>query len=156
MPNFSESIWNLSVQPLKTSPLLCLWQGGHLPWHITLSSRRLSRSHDKNISPATVPLATKLGKMVTYLKGLPSLKTHDTLITWQTKTIISPLLQSLWPPNLRIWYLPWEDCVPLTISHHLYFLHISKFRACYITGQWGEFTVKNATLHLHILSCCFL
>ena len=27
-----------------------------------------------------------------------------------------------------------------------------KFRACYITGQWGEFTVKNATLCLHMFS----
>ena len=27
-----------------------------------------------------------------------------------------------------------------------------KFRACYITGQWSKFTVKNATLHLYILS----
>ena len=26
-----------------------------------------------------------------------------------------------------------------------------KFQACYITGQWGEFTVKNATLHVLIL-----
>ena len=30
-----------------------------------------------------------------------------------------------------------------------------KFRACYITGQWGEFTVKNATLYLNILSWHF-
>ena len=26
-----------------------------------------------------------------------------------------------------------------------------KFRACCITGQWGDFTVKNATLYLHML-----
>ena len=26
-----------------------------------------------------------------------------------------------------------------------------KFRTFYITGQWGDFTVKNATLYLHIL-----
>ena len=30
-----------------------------------------------------------------------------------------------------------------------------KSRACYITGQWGEFTVKNATLYLHLLSWHF-
>ena len=34
-----------------------------------------------------------------------------------------------------------------------------KFQACYITGQWGEFTVKNATFYLDKLSwhsfCCF-
>ena len=27
-----------------------------------------------------------------------------------------------------------------------------KLWACYITGQWGEFIVENATLYLHILS----
>ena len=27
-----------------------------------------------------------------------------------------------------------------------------KFRACQITGQWGEFTVKNGILYLHIFS----
>ena len=26
-----------------------------------------------------------------------------------------------------------------------------KFGVCYITGQWGKFRVKNATLYLHIL-----
>ena len=31
-----------------------------------------------------------------------------------------------------------------------------KFPACYSTGQWGEFTVKNTTLNLHILSWNFL
>ena len=30
-----------------------------------------------------------------------------------------------------------------------------KFRACYITGQWGEFTASNATLYLHMLSWYF-
>ena len=31
-----------------------------------------------------------------------------------------------------------------------------KFRACYIiTDQWGEFTAKNATLYLHVLSWHF-
>ena len=43
--------------------------------------------------------------------------------------------------------------VPLTISYHLYFLW--KFRACYITGQWPEFTVNNATLYLRKLSWYF-
>ena len=31
-----------------------------------------------------------------------------------------------------------------------------KFDPCYIMGQWGEFTVKSATLCLHILSQHFL
>ena len=34
------------------------------------------------------------------------------------------------------------------VCYHLYFLCIStlKFQACYITGQWGEFTVKTRML----------
>ena len=30
-----------------------------------------------------------------------------------------------------------------------------KFQACYFMGQWGEFTVKNTTLYLNILSLHF-
>ena len=41
----------------------------------------------------------------------------------------------------------------------LYFSVSLKFGACYITGQWGEFRVKNATLCFHLLfwdfPCCF-
>ena len=47
------------------------------------------------------------------------------------------------------------EFVPLTISYHLYFLRIFKVEACYITGRWGEFRVKNATLCLHILFWLF-
>ena len=37
------------------------------------------------------------------------------------------------------------------------FLFVSlKFRACYITGEWGEVRVKNATLYLHIPFWLFL
>ena len=47
-----------------------------------------------------------------------------------------------------------------------YIFNVSlKFRACYITGQWDEFPVKNASYYLHTLSwhffcycsccCCF-
>ena len=52
-------------------------------------------------------------------------------------------------------YFFFKECVPVTIIYYLYFLCISKFQACYITGQWGEFTVKNATLHVLILSWHF-
>ena len=38
---------------------------------------------------------------------------------------------------------------------YIFFVSL-KFRACYITGQCGEFTVKNATLYLLILSWYFL
>ena len=56
-------------------------------------------------------MTTKLGKMVTYLEGLLPIKLNDALImwsskiTWKTKTIISPIPQCLWPPNLAGQYL---------------------------------------------------
>ena len=58
----------------------------------------------------TVPMATKLGRMVTYLNGLLTIKSHYALVTWsciimwQTKIIISLLPQCLWPPNLVEWW----------------------------------------------------
>ena len=61
-------------------------------------------NHD--ISTTTVPMVTKLGRMVTYLDGLLPIKSHDPLITccceimWQPKIIISLLPQCLWPYNL--------------------------------------------------------
>ena len=56
-------------------------------------------------------MATKLGRMVTYLECLPPIKVLIPLVTWsckiswQTKTIIYPLPQCLWPPNLPVWWL---------------------------------------------------
>ena len=55
------------------------------------------------IFTTTVPMATKLGCIVTYLDGLLSLKSNDPLITWQTKVIKSLRPQHLWPPNLAGW-----------------------------------------------------
>ena len=49
-----------------------------------------------------------------------------------------------------------KDCVPLTILITYIFSASLKFRACYITGQWDELTVNNATLNLHMLSLYFL
>ena len=51
------------------------------------------------------------------------------------------------PGNLQVEHI---ECVSLTISYHLYFLCISKILSSYITGQWGKFTVKNATLCFYI------
>ena len=73
-----------------------------------LSSRGLARSLDKqdHHTPLTrVCMATKLGRVITDLDGLLPVKAHDPLIiwlyeiTWQTKTIISPIPQSLWTPK---------------------------------------------------------
>ena len=53
--------------------------------------------------------------------------------------------------SLDVISLATSECVRLT-KWHQYISSVSlKFRACYITGQWGEFRVKNATICLHIL-----
>ena len=68
-------------------------------------------NHNKHIFAITMPVVTKLGRMVTYHEGLPSIISHDLLITWsceiiwQTKSIISPVPQYLWPQNLVGWWL---------------------------------------------------
>ena len=71
-----------------------------------------SRSRDNwqhYVSTIRVPMATKLCRMVMYLDELLLIKSHDPFITWsckitwQTKIIISPLPQCLWPPNLARW-----------------------------------------------------
>ena len=52
-------------------------------------------------------MATKLGRMVTYLEGLTTIKSHNILITWsckamwQTKIIISLLPKCLWPQTCQ-------------------------------------------------------
>ena len=65
-------------------------------------------------------MATKLDKLVTYYKKLEPIQSHNpwnTLsreITWSIKNMLSPLLQYLWPPNLKGWshtmssFLPWS------------------------------------------------
>ena len=81
--------------------------------HVVLQSHVTNENH--YISTVWVPMATKLGRIVTYLDGLPSIKLPGFLImwfyeiTWQTKTIISPLQQCLWPPNLGGWWLTLMD-----------------------------------------------
>ena len=56
-----------------------------------------------------LPPRTKLGRVMTYHEGLPPIKSHEPLITWpseiprQTETIVTPLSEWLWPPNLAEW-----------------------------------------------------
>ena len=58
-------------------------------------------------------MATKLGRMVTYLEGLTTIKSHNILITWsckamwQTKIIISLLPKCLWPQTCQDGSSPW-------------------------------------------------
>ena len=75
--------------------------------------RGFLRSGDKlkplYISNIRVPMATKLGGMVTYLDGILPIKSNDSFIkwpyeiTWQTKTTIYPLSEWPWPPSLLRW-----------------------------------------------------
>ena len=92
-------------------------RGSHQYGRMTLWSRGLARSHDKikYISVTSVPMAIKFGRRTTYIEGLLPMKLFDHLITWsykitwQTKTIISPLPQCLWPPNFAPNFdLPWR------------------------------------------------
>ena len=53
-----------------------------------------------------MPMTTKLGRVVTYHEGFPSIKSHDPLvvwsckITWQTKFMLTPPPEQLWTPKL--------------------------------------------------------
>ena len=94
-------------------------------WWVTLTSspckatqpfgRVDSQVHETNqnhyISTFTVAVATKLGRMVTYLVGLLPIKSNGTLITWQIR-IISPLPQCLWPPNFGSRWLTLRGSYP--------------------------------------------
>ena len=96
----------------------CLWLSVLTRWGYTmksflqqsypiLSSRGLGFSC--SITTTTRPMATKLGKVVTYYKKLQPNKSQNLLntwsreVTWQIKNILSPLPQYLWLSNLRGW-----------------------------------------------------
>ena len=103
----------------------CLWLPRMAGWWVTMTGPHsqsfstlwlhgLARSHEKYnhyIFTTVVPMATKFGRTVTYLGGLPPIKlldpsvTWSCKITWQTKIIISALPQCLWSPNLASWWL---------------------------------------------------
>ena len=105
-------------------PPECLWPANLVGWWLTVSRsypfshlilwlRGLPRSRDKlktTISPLTLSMATTLGRIMTYLERLLAIKSHVPLVmwsckmTWQTKIIISPQPQCLWPRNLSWWW----------------------------------------------------
>ena len=68
------------------------WQVGDLPWGISThkvkwpSDEVFLQDHIANykycISTNTVPNATKLGRMVTYHKGIPPILSHDSSVIW--------------------------------------------------------------------------
>ena len=63
-------------------------------------------------------MATKLGRIETYLEGLLTMKLYNALmmwsckVTWQTNTIISLLPDCLRPPNLAGWQLTLTGSYP--------------------------------------------
>ena len=118
----SKVTWK--TKTIISPPPQCLWLPslsgwwialrGSFPCYSTLWSRDLAKSLDKLkpfYSTATVPMATKPGRMVTNLEQLLPIMllypfvTWSCEITWLVKTIISPLTKCLWPPNLVGWWL---------------------------------------------------
>ena len=101
-----------------------LWLPNMASWWLTLRASH-PRSHPtldhvvlrdhvtnlKHVSTTTIPMATKLGRVVTYNEELALIKLHDpsfTLfwkVTWQINYLISPLAQDQWPQGCE---LPWE------------------------------------------------
>ena len=89
---------------------------GDLPWgapsdkvtrpfgYVVMQNHMTNWNHHN--SATTVSFVSKRCRIVTYVKGLLSIKSHDLLntwsckITWQIKTFISPLPQCIWQPNL--------------------------------------------------------
>ena len=62
-----------------------------------------------------MPMATNVGRIVTYLAEPLPIESHEPLITCsckilrKAKTIISSLTQCLWPPNLTGWWITLMD-----------------------------------------------
>ena len=91
------------------------WRGKKLEFQLShrqsLRDLITLRSCDKlkHIFTTWVLTTTKLGRMVTYCRGLVPIKSDDPLIawsfyiTWQNKNTMSPQPQCLWPPNLTGW-----------------------------------------------------
>ena len=86
-------------------------------WYLRLAVKGKCAKTEKSanicwwLSTTTMPMATKLGTVVTYHEVLPPIKSCNPLtawsckITWQTKTITFPLPQCLWRLNLAGWWL---------------------------------------------------
>ena len=74
MVGLSERVWSLPLQPLKTYLITRLFDLMVLRDHVT---------NQTHFMPTTkVPIATKLGRMVTYFDGLLLPIKYDPLIAW--------------------------------------------------------------------------
>ena len=73
----------------------------------------------QNISSSAKPMTTKIGRVVAYDEGNSPMMSDYPLITWlrevtwQIKSLISPIPHNLWPPNIKgLWLMmtrthPW-------------------------------------------------
>ena len=121
--NWSEIIWNLSLQPLKmylhfhNTYIHQTWHGGDLPPGLPTNKVAWPFDHivgqntwqAKNVS--LLSECEKLGMTVTDHDWFLQIKSHYFLIvwswkiTWQFKIIIPPLPKPLWLPNVAGWWL---------------------------------------------------
>ena len=130
--------WNLALQPLKTLYLYyhngyghLVWQGGDLPWetpickmtqtfdHLVLRDHLTNWNH--YISSNTMPMISKLCRVVTYHEGLAPIKSHDRLIRWSCEitwhiksisTITLPMVTKLGRMvinNEKLQLIKWHD-----------------------------------------------
>ena len=93
---------------------MTLWSGGLVKSRGKLKLLYFHyRSGNYYIFPTRTPMATELGRMITFLDWLlhilDSLITWLYEITWQTKSIISPIPRCLWLPNLLGWWLTFRE-----------------------------------------------
>ena len=80
--------------------------------------------------------------MVAHLDGLLPIKSRDPLILWsceimwQTKTIIFPLSQCLWPNNLIEWWIFWRaPDHKVTQPSNYVTLHVTSESHCITTNR---------------------
>ena len=96
------------------------------------------KNENHEISTTKLPLATELGKMVTYVNGLLPIKSQDPFfmwsweIIWQTKTIMCPLPWYPWHPNLEGWWHNLRSYKPSSPFDHVV-LHGHVTKTCYIS-----------------------
>ena len=115
------------------------------------------------ISPTRVPMATKLGRMMTCLIGFLPIKSLDPLIkwsceiTWQTISIITSILQCQWLPNFAGWWLNLRGSYRFShLTLYLFGLtwcpdkvktlaYLSRHRLCYC-NTWGYQTWQGGSI----------
>ena len=96
-----------------------LWQPNLARWWLTMTSLQawsqttLWTCDNKKhyLSTNTMPMATKLGRVVTYNEESPSIKSQDPMITYscmvmrKNEYVISLLPQDLWPLKSAMWWV---------------------------------------------------